>query len=69
MRLQEIDGSDAASQRVKALKYEAKRAKDRAKQVKARADMAAASLLAQKACKQAAMARQASSTSMIQSIG
>lgn len=69
MRLHEIDGSDAASQRVKALKDEAKRAKDRAKQVNAKADLAAASLLAQKASKQAAIARQASSTSIAQSIG
>jgi hypothetical protein len=59
MRLEEIDGSSAASQRVKALRDEAKRAKDRAKQVTARADMAAASLLAQKATKQATMVRQA----------
>ena len=45
MRLEEIDGSDAATQRVKALKDEAKRAKDKAAQVKARADTAAVNFL------------------------
>ena len=69
MRLEEIDGSDAATQRVKALKDEAKRAKDRAKQVTAKADMAAASLSAQKASKQATMVRQASSASMPRQFG
>lgn len=59
MRLEEIDGSDTASQRVRALKDEAKRAKDRAKQVTARADMAAAALSAQQASKQATLVRQA----------
>lgn len=59
MRLNEIDGSDAANQRVKALKDEAKRAKDHAKQVTAKADIAAASLSAQKASKQATIVRQA----------
>ncbi len=58
MRLNEIDGSDAATQRVKALKDEAKRAKDKATQVKARADMAAAALSAQKATNLATVARQ-----------
>lgn len=58
MKLEEIDGSDAASQRVKALKDEAKRARERAAQVKAKADTAAATLTAQKATKLATVARQ-----------
>lgn len=59
MKLEEIDGSTAASQRVKVLKDEAKRAKDRAKQVTAKAEMAAASLSAQNAARQSTMVRQA----------
>ncbi len=58
MKLEEIDGSDAATQRVKALKDEAKRAKEKAAQVKVRADTAAATLSAQKATKLATVARQ-----------
>lgn len=57
MKLEEIDGSDAATQRVKALKDEAKRAKAKAAQVKAKADTAAASLLAQRATKLATVER------------
>lgn len=44
MRLEEIDGNDAASGLVKALKDEAKEAKDTTKQVTDRADMPAASV-------------------------
>lgn len=40
MRLDEIDGNDAASRRVKTLKASAKRAKEQAKHLKARADVA-----------------------------
>ncbi|MFC7461548.1 hypothetical protein [Hydrogenophaga defluvii] len=58
MKLEEIDGSDAATQRVKALKDEAKRAKERAAQVKARADTAVATLAAQRAMKLATVVRQ-----------
>jgi hypothetical protein len=41
MRLEEIDGSNAAEQRVKRLKANAKSARDRAKQLKAQADAGA----------------------------
>ena len=58
MKLEEIDGSDAATLRVKALKDEAKRAKDKAAQVKAKADTAAVTLAVQKATKLATVARQ-----------
>jgi hypothetical protein len=69
MRLQQIDGSDAATQHVKAMKDDAKLAKDRSKQVTAKADMTAESLSVQKASKQATMVRQVSSASMPKRVG
>lgn len=48
MRLDEIDGTGAAEQRVKRLKDTAKAAKDRAKQLKAQADTSAERLDMQK---------------------
>ena len=49
MRLNEIDGSDAAGQRVKMMRDNAKRAKEQADRLKDRADTEAAVLKKRKA--------------------
>jgi hypothetical protein len=59
MRLEEIQASSAAEQRVKRLKANAKAAKDRAKKLKAQADASADQLAMQQARKQLSMARKA----------
>jgi hypothetical protein len=61
----EIDGSDAASKRVKALKASAKRAKDQAKQLKARADVADEQVKAKQARTALAQARSAARASAL----
>jgi hypothetical protein len=65
MRLDEIDGSSAAEQRVKRLKANAKAAKDRAKQLKAQADASAERLDMQKSRQKLEQLQRSSATSTI----
>lgn len=65
MRLDEIDGTDAASRRVKALKASAKRAKDQAKHLKARADVADQQMQAKQARTSLGQARAAMKSSTL----
>lgn len=65
MRLEEIQTSSAAEQRVDRLNANAKTMKDRAKQLKAQADASTSQLRAQNSRKQQALIRKASQTSMI----
>lgn len=65
MRLDEIDGSNAAERRVNRLKANAKTARDRAKQLKAQADASAAQFEMQQSRKRFASTRKAAQTSMV----
>lgn len=65
MRLNEIDGSNAADQRVKRLKDTAKVAKNRAKQLNAQADASAERLDMQKSRQKLAQLQRAAVTSNI----
>jgi hypothetical protein len=65
MRLEEIDGSHAADQRVKRFKDNAKTAKSRAKQLKAQADTAAARQDIQKSRQKLAQLHRSAVTSNI----
>ena len=65
MRLDEIDGSSAAEQRVKRLKDNAKVAKNRAKQLKAQADASGERLDMQKSRQKLAQLQRAAVTSNI----
>ena len=65
MRLEEIQASAAAKQRVKRLKASAKAAKDRAKQLKAQADASAEQLDIQKSRQSLAQLQRSAATSTI----
>lgn len=65
MRLDEIDVSTAADQRIKRLKADAKAATAKAKQLRAQADASASQLAIQKARKQQSLATRASVDSVI----
>ena len=65
MRLDEIDGTRAAEQRVKRLKDNAKSAKNRAKQMKTQADTSAERLDMQKSRQKLAQMQRAAVTSNI----
>ena len=65
MRLDEIDGSSAAEQRVTRLKTNANAAKEKAKQLKAQADASAERLDMQKSRQKLAQLQRASAMSTI----
>ncbi|MBK6862482.1 MAG: hypothetical protein IPG91_02410 [Ideonella sp.] len=67
MRLDEIRAANAAEQRVKRMKANAKAAKDRAKQMKAQADAGAERLDMQKSRQKLGQLQQASVVTSIQS--
>ena len=65
MRLEEIQASSAAEQRVKRLKDNAKAAKNRAKQLNAQADASADQLAMQQSRKRLSMARKGAQATVI----
>jgi hypothetical protein len=65
MRLEEIEGSNAAEQRVKQMKASAKAAKDAAKRMKAQADASAERLDIQNSRQQLAQLQRVSGSSTI----